>query len=145
MAAAAVVHIVISTTVATMLVAVVVEVAASTATMMPMMASISSAAMMMVTPAPFTPTMVLVVALSMREGRKRPISVAHLRTVLTRGARGASACRVRANFVSDLTAELAAAKLAMRLEAVVPVNADQASVQHCPIERVHGQCSLLPR
>ena len=81
----------------------------------------------------------------MREGRKRPVSIAHLCRVLASGAWAASACRVCANFVPDLTAELAATKLAMRLKAVVPVDANHASIEHCPIERVHGQCGLLSR
>ena len=64
-----------------------------------------------------------VVPLSVRVGHLRPVSVSDI----------ARPSRVLSDFVSNLASCLTAAELAMRLEAVVPVNSDHHTVQHLPV------------
>eukprot|EP00353_Schmidingerella_taraikaensis_P014136 CAMPEP_0185580294 /NCGR_PEP_ID=MMETSP0434-20130131/16034_1 /TAXON_ID=626734 ORGANISM="Favella taraikaensis, Strain Fe Narragansett Bay" /NCGR_SAMPLE_ID=MMETSP0434 /ASSEMBLY_ACC=CAM_ASM_000379 /LENGTH=178 /DNA_ID=CAMNT_0028198515 /DNA_START=602 /DNA_END=1138 /DNA_ORIENTATION=+ len=74
-----------------------------------------------------------------------PISVFHLRVRLARAWTCLTLGLVLAHFVAHLATGTSPTELAVWLEAVVPVDANDATVQDGAVERVHSKCRFLAR
>ena len=91
--------------------------------------------------------MLRIVSLGMRVGDQGSISILHL-SVLASILSFATSRGIRlvlADLVSDLTACSPTTELPVRLEPVVPVHADHSTIEHRPIESIHGKGGLGPR
>ena len=91
--------------------------------------------------------MLRIVSLGMRVGDQGSISILHL-SVLASILSFATSRGIRlvlADLVSDLAACSSSTELPVRLEPVVPVHANHATIEYRPIESVHGKGGLGPR
>ena len=80
-----------------------------------------------------------VVSLSVAVGDKRPVSVLHLNIGLT-----SLALRlILTHLITDLTSCATSAKLALWLEAVIPVNANNATIEDRSVQSVDSKSSFL--
>ena len=86
-----------------------------------------------------------VVALSMRVGDQGAVSVSHLVSRVLALSPAATDTRliIGSHLVSHLSASASPAELPMWLETVVPIDADDAPIQHRPVQSIHGQSGFL--
>ena len=152
-APAAVVPAVSATSTISMIVSIIVMAAASPA---PATASIPAiitviATFVAIAAPPIVMMMVIVmmgiVSLGMRVVDQGSIGILHLSvlaSILSFATSRSIRC-VLADLVSDLAACSSTAELPVRLEPVVPVHADHATIEHRPVESVHGEGGLGPR
>ena len=91
--------------------------------------------------------MLRIVSLGMRVGDQGSISIFHLSVLasILSFATSRGICCVLADLVSDLAARSSTAELPVRLEPVVPVHANHATIEYRPVKSVHGEGGLGPR
>ena len=159
-AIATVVRVVVVATVATrttfsaiiaiiVVVSVVVEVVTSTAAATPTPIVMMVPIVVMVVTIAAAPMVVRVVSLRVRVCHEWPVCVLHMAVLIGTAAvlgfaTGGGLSCVLANLVTDLSSSSTAAKLPMRLKSVVPVDADDAPVEHGAIQGVHSDSCLRP-
>ena len=78
------------------------------------------------------------VSLGVRVGHVGPVSVVAL------VCRASGATSILADFITHLTTCLATAKLTVRLEAIIPVDADDHAIEHLSVQSVDSESSLSP-
>ena len=117
--------------------------AVAAAMMAAMMATVMATVMTTV-----TVVMMRVVPLSMRIGDQGPISVLHVGVLLTTSTVLALAPRrvsfVGTDLVPNLASRFSTPELPVRLEAIVPVDANHATVEHGSVEGVDGERGFSP-
>ena len=102
--------------------------------------------MMVIATISSVPVMALrVVSLRMRISDQGTVSVLHLGILSAVGPFSSIGCLGCIHFVAHLASRATPTELPVWLEAVVPVDSDDATVKDSPVERVDGECSLSPR
>ena len=64
--------------------------------------------------------------------------------VVTLVCRASGATCILADFITHLTTCLATAKLTVRFEAIIPVDADDHAIEHLSVQSVDSQSSFSP-